>query len=295
MNKTNIFAWLPFITLAALLTGCGGGGSGSATGTMSLSVADTPVDSATSVVVTFTGVQLQGGSGPATTFDFSSPKQIDLLTTQNGNAAALLDGVTLPAGNYQWIRLTVDAGQSTITLGDGSTHSLDIPSGSQTGLKLVSGFTVPDGGHADFTIDFDLHKSITLANGSYKLTPALRLVDNLQAGKISGSAANTFMIDTASIASTTCSPTVYVYSGSNVTPTDINTTSAVQPVTTAPLKLNNATGNFDYTAAFLEPGDYTLAVTCAVNDDPSTADSLTFSSTKNATVTLNTTTTVDFR
>jgi hypothetical protein len=292
MDTMKIGALLSFLTLSTLLAGCGG--SGGTTGTMSLSVADTPVDSASNVVVAFTGVQLQRESGTAKTFNFASPKQIDLMATQNGNAAPLLDGVTVPAGDYQGIRLMIDASQSSITLTDGSVYPLTVPSGSQTGLKLVSDFSVAAGGQADFMIDFNLRKAVTLANDNYILAPALRLVDNQEVGEVAIMVRNTFMIGDASITSATCSPAVYVYSGSNVTPVDINTTSTIQPIETASLSLNGATSNYVYKVAFLAPGDYTVAVTCAANDDPTAVDTLTFSGTKNATVTTGTATSVDF-
>jgi hypothetical protein len=40
-----------------------------------------------------------------------------------------------------------------------------VPSGSETGLKLVSGFTVPSNGVVDYTIDFDLRHAITCPTG----------------------------------------------------------------------------------------------------------------------------------
>lgn len=295
MNKNRFLAFICLLIATAMTAGCGDSSSDSAT--MGLSVADTPVDGATKVTVVFTGVQLHGDSGATTQIDFATPKQIDLMAAQNGSAAVLFSGQTVTAGKYQWIRLLVDTGQSTITLSDGSVHSLTIPSGSRTGLKLVSGFTVAAGSQANFTIDFDLRQAVTLANGGtgqYILKPALRLVDNQQVGRISGTVSNTFTIGTTLVSDTSCGPAVYIYSGANVTPVDINTTSSVQPVTTATLSLNTATGDYDYTAAFIEPGDYTLAVTCAADDDPDVADVLTFSATRNTTVTAGTTSTVNF-
>ena len=284
---------------SVLMSGCNGSGSGGGTqnAAFSLGVADTPVDGATSVVVTFTGVQLQGASGSPTEFDFATPKQIDLMTTGNGDAAMLLNGVSIPAGDYQWIRLMVDMNRSTIALSDGSVHSLVIPSGSQTGLKLVSGFTVAAGGQAAFTIDFNLRQAVVLATGgtgTYMLKPALRLIDNEQVGQVAGSVSHALSIGASSISSASCSPAVYIYSGANVTPVDFNTVSSVQPVTSATLSLNASTGDYDYKAAFLAAGDYTLAMTCAANDDPSAVDTLTFSTAKNATVAVNATTTVNF-
>ena len=66
-----------------------------------------------------------------------------------------------------------------------------VPSGSQTGLKLVRGFTLLAGGSADFTIDFDLRKSVVDPKGGQgmHLKPALRLIDNAQSGTITGTVA----------------------------------------------------------------------------------------------------------
>ena len=286
------------LLLATALTACNGS-SGGGTGALTLAVADTPVDSATHVTVVFTGVEIQpaddmGTGGKPLEFDFSSPKTVDLLDQQQGRSAMLLDGVSLPAGDYAWIRLKIDAGQSSITLSDGSVHSLTIPSGGQTGLKLVSGFTVAAGDTTDFTIDFDLRKSVVLATGNYMLRPALRIVDTLQVGTLEGSVDNTVSIGSLAISDPTCGPAVYIYSGSGVTPVDINATSAVQPLATAALTLDATSGKYDYSEGFLQAGDYTVALVCAAKDDPTTADTLGFSAAKDATVTANTTTTVDF-
>lgn len=271
------------------------GSSDSGNGTLTLAVADTPVDGAMHVTVTFTGVEVQpAGNGQRLEFDFNAPKTVDLLEQQQGRSAVLLDGVSLPAGDYAWIRLKLDQGQSTITLNDGSEHPLTIPSGNQTGLKLVSGFTVAAGNATDFTIDFDLRKSLVLDAGGYKLKPALRLVDSLQVGGLEGSVDNTLAIGGTAISDPACGPAAYIYSGSNVTPVDINTTSTVQPLTTATLTLNATTGKYDYSEAFLQAGDYTVALVCAAKDDPAVAETLTFSAAKNAMVNANSTTTVDF-
>lgn len=286
------------LLLATTLAACNGSSS-SGNGALTLAVADTPVDTATHVTVVFTGVEVQpadsmGSSGKPLEFDFGTPKSVDLMAEQQGRSATLLDGVSLPAGDYAWIRLKIDAGQSSITLTDGSVHPLDIPSGGQTGLKLVSGFTVAAGNTTDFTVDFNLRQSVVLASGTYMLKPALRIVDTLQVGTLAGSVDNTFMIGSVSLSDPACGPAAYIYAGSNVTPVDINAGSAVQPLATATLTLNTTTGKYDYSEGFLATGDYTVALACAAKDDPTTADSLSFSPAKDATVTADTTTTVDF-
>ena len=200
----------------------------------------------------------------------------------------------MPAGDYQWIRLTIDASQSSITLTDGLVYPLTFPSGSQSGLKVVSGFTVAAGSKVDFIIDINLRKAVTLANGSYNLVPTLRLVNNQHLGAIAIMVKKTFMIGGTSITSATCSPAGYIYSGSNVTPVDINTTSTIQPIETTSLSANDTNSNYVYRVAFIAPGDYTVALTCATNDDPTAVDIIKFSATKNATVTTSTPTSINF-
>src|SRR6185437_5344896 len=186
-----------------LLAACGGGMSASrSTAALSLGVVDGPVDSASSVVVSFTGVEVQpSGGGQAVTIKFSTPKTIDLLQEQNGNEASLLDHESVPAGNYDWIRLMLNvAADGTVANSyieiNGAQYPLIIPSGAETGLKLVQGFTMTANQVADFTVDFMLQQSITAPPGQtsggvqeYVLRPALRLVDNVQAGTISGTVA----------------------------------------------------------------------------------------------------------
>ena len=299
------------------LAACNGSGS-SGDGALNLSISDTPVDGAQSVVISFTGVEIQpagteddgsadkgtddsdgmdsedGSGSQRMEFDFATPKQIDLLQQQGTNSAALLSGVSLPAGHYAWIRLKVDASHSSITLLDGSVHPLVIPSGAETGLKLVHGFSVAQGGVVDFTIDFNLRRSITEANGQYILKPVLQVMNDLDVGMLEGSVSNTFTIGSVAVSDPACLPAVYVYSGAGVTPVDINPTSTVQPVASAALKLDNDTGAYMYSVGFLAPGDYTVTLACGADDDPSVTDNLTFATPKDVTVSADTTAVADF-
>lgn len=380
-QRINIYLLLSLALTVAVFAGCNGSSNPSSgpSGTMNLAVSDTPVDGATSVMITFTGVEIQprgqgedqqgddgghecappsvtngmappaqgmpvhsadpgnmdddggndnggddngcdddansgapsGGttSAPASatstgdndaddqgvlSFNFTTPQTIDLMQQQGGNSASLLNGVKLPVGNYAWIRLMVASTGNTITLADGSVHPLVIPSGDESGLKLVHGFTVADGGVVDFTIDFDLRRSVILANGQYFLKPVLRLMNNLDVGRISGTVANTFLIGSTAITDPGCMPAAYIFSGANATPVDINPTSASQPVATAGVKLDDESGDYRFSAGFLAPGAYTVALVCASGDNPATVDTLTFSPPKNVTVASDNTATVSF-
>ncbi|GGX50487.1 DUF4382 domain-containing protein [Saccharospirillum salsuginis] len=299
----------PFKTVAALgmasavLAGCNLESAGSGTGTLSLDITDAPVDEAVAVNVVFEGVIIQSAADNRIEITYDEPKTINLLDLQGGETAALLEGETLAAGDYEWIRLKLDAdegtGSSNIEIGPGpneGTYSLTVPSGQQTGLKLVKGFTIPANGSASFTIDFDLRKSvIKTGNGQYKLKPTLRLVDNTTVGAISGTVAEATIdaINADEAGACDAGMAVYVYEGSDVMADDVGSAGSV-PITTAMVE-QQGSGELGYTAAFLVEGDYTSAFTCdAELDDPEGDDDLSFTGTQNVTVSADATSQADF-
>jgi len=308
---------LAFCTMLAV-AGCGGsdGGSGGAsTGTLSLQITDAAVDTAEHVYIQFSGLEIQSADGKRTTLYYCqdpadatktvlkdtacttppAPKQLDLLALNGGQAEALLNDFTLPSGHYSWIRLMVDTADplDSYIVVLRTRYELTIASGDETGLKLNRGFDVPADGSADFTIDFDLRKSVHVTGtGEYMLRPTLRMVDNTMVGSISGTVG-------ASLVPGGCTPAVYVFEGSGVegsgvTPDDIDGI-APDPVTTAMVKLDSNDGLYKYMAAFLEAGSYTIAFTCdAAADDPIVDNTLAFSGTTPVTVTANTSTVHNF-
>lgn len=286
-TRAMVFAFAPLI-----LSACGGESSN--TGQLSLAVTDAPVDSATAVVVQFTGVELHGPGGQHTV-TFESPKSIDLLALTGTDSQELLDKIELPAGRYHWMRLLVNAERvvidSYIDLEDGSRHSLFIPSGAETGLKLVSGFTIPAGGSADFTIDVDLRKSVHEpegAIGDYLLRPALRIVDSTEVGNISGTVSHA-LVDSE------CSPVVYLFAGANETPDDEDA-NAPNAITSAIPAMNANTGNFDYEIGFVAEGEYTASFSCDGDlDEPDTDDAITFTGMQNVSVTVGEMSVADFQ
>ena len=297
MNRFPTLPWRlaasgPFLLLAA----CGGNGSDTATGAgfLTLGVTDAPVDSAETVVVQFDGVEIQPAAGEPITVGYDAPRQIDLLDQQGGQRELLLDDYALAPGDYGWMRLMVSAGADGVLdswIGiDGAQYELEIPGGDQNGLKLNTPFTVPDGGHVDFTVDFDLRKSVHEPRGHtgpsgdpvYMLRPSLRLVATDQVGAISG------FIDPAVFAGQTCSLprdgyAVYAFDGPAVTPDDIDGIDP-DPVSSTGVELD-ANGQWSWRIAYLPRADYTIAATCQADlDDPETDDSGTVQFTGEASV-----------
>ena len=293
--------------LALSLAACGSGSS-SAPASLNLGVTDGPVTSASAVVVSFTGVELQpSGGGSPVTFSFNSPQTINLLNEQDGNEASLLSGASVPAGKYDWIRLLVNVSSNGTVANsyieiNGAQYPLVIPSGAQTGLKLVQGFTMTANQVADFTIDFMLQQSITAPPGQtssggiqdYILKPALRLINNVQAGTISGTVAlSTLQSVTACLAG---------YSGSGPLPNaqvdifsgTVTPSSSLTPVVEPEIALSSS-GSYAYDQPFLLAGGYTVAVACTSTSSTGTSQVTFIPATGTAaTVTANQTTTVNF-
>jgi hypothetical protein len=270
---------------ASLLAACGSDGGGD-TGQISVAVTDSPVDVADAVVVQFTGVELKPQGGQAFSIDFDVPKTIDLLAYQNGERAVLLDEEEVPAGEYNWMRLKVQAdpdvaGDSYITI-NGADCELEIPSGDERGLQMIRGFTVGVGALTDFTVDFGLRQSVLQPPGqttevpvcdgqAYVLKPVVRLVDNLEVGTISGA------VD-PNLITAQCGDAVEngVYPGNvylfgPVSETYLGPPDDYDVVENDP-DLNALTDamvdpdTFTYTIGFVPAGDYRVAYTCNPDD-----------------------------
>jgi hypothetical protein len=276
------FCLLPVVLVG--LASCGGGSSNASSGALSLSLTDAPVDGASSVVVAFTGIDLQRSDGTVTTITFPSTQYVDLLKLQGGATGALTQNASVPAGSYQWMRLKVLAdknsqNESYITLTDGTQYPLYIPSGAETGLKLVSPFTVAQGSTTSLVIDFNLRKSIVAPVGqdpNYVLKPALRLIDELQVGKISASV-DLAALTTAQLGSgaavSSCKGGLYLFSGASATPDDADgdTTDdgGSDPIVYMPIPYDGVTTAVTLTIPFVAVGSYTVAATCNYDVDAS--------------------------
>lgn len=211
MHRIRVFARILGV-FALTLGGCTNSTSTSATGQVQVRMTDAPADfDAVNIVVTEVSLHRADAADSTSGWEVlsSSAQTYNLLTLQNGVFATIAHA-PVPAGRYSQVRLKIGTG-SSVVLG-GVTFPLTVPSGSQTGIKLVGTFDVPANGTLDLALDFDAGRSIVLTgNAHYMLKPTLRVLPFSTAGAItgtilpSGTAATAFAIQGAdTLSSSTC-------------------------------------------------------------------------------------------
>jgi hypothetical protein len=177
---------LSVVVLGSLLSACGSSTS-TAPATMSVRLVDAPSPGYSEVNVDVQTVEIASSGGWIT---LGTPNRIvNLLALTGGVSSTLVDGATLPAGHYGQMRLVLGS-RNTVKLLDGTIEPLTVPSGQQSGVKLVVSFDVQAGTTYDVYIDFDAHRSVFVheagASGKYILRPTVRAYDRLETGSISG-------------------------------------------------------------------------------------------------------------
>lgn len=108
---------------------------------------------------------------------------IDFLELVNGVTVTLVDD-TIPEGHYEQMRFVL-GDQNTIVV-DSMTYPLTIPSGQQTGVKLNFDFDISQNEFVRLYVDFDVYKSVVVANGEFKLKPSYRVFKEDISGTVAG-------------------------------------------------------------------------------------------------------------
>jgi hypothetical protein len=288
MKRWNVARAVGVVLFGGLLaTACGGGGGGGSGGSGSISVnlTDAPVDSAMEVLVVFTGLELHRTNGESVSIDFGTPRSIDLIKLQGGVTSALTQDATVPVGEYDWMRLKVLAtrnstSESYIRLLSGLQFPLWIPSGAESGLKVNRPFTVAQGSTTRLLVDFDLRKSVHAPPGqepNYILRPTLRLLDQIQVGRIEATV-NLATLTAAQLGATVpvsqCRSGLYLFSGAAATPDDQDGDAAdgADPVIYLPVPNDGVATAPTVSIPFVEVGTYTLAATCNFDVDAADAN-----------------------
>ena len=292
MNIITKRSRLGLATVVAIaLTGCGGSGSDPAEegmGVLNLSVSDAGID-AVKVCIKFDGVQIKpAGEDQPIEITLDEPVTVNLLANQGANAQPIIYE-QIPAGTYQWIRLMVDAARGndagsmdtdrmneecladdgSYLLTENEHYSLFIPSGDQSGLKLIKDIIVPVNASGDYTAEWDLGKSFIAPPGlapDALMKPVVKLVANNEVGTLVGQVADGLANpDPADPAA--CDPRVYVFND-GVEPNPINDPDDPDendPVATGLVTLqeqDDGSMQYRYSIGFLLAGLYDPVFTC---------------------------------
>ncbi len=300
------------IFVSCLLISCGSDSSSDETPTpaepqptpiVSFSISDAPVDSVTSVNVTFSSITLKSddndedddsGLNLPILDDAGNPTTItiNLMDYQNGEQKLIIDNVEVVAGDYKNLILNTSGcpqNQNGSTefcwvVDDEGIKTLKTPSNK---LKLGA-FSVSTQAEQAFTIEFNLRSSMTNTAGgsSYNLKPhGISIVDSAGVGSLTGSVDVNLLTagddcETVYEENTDHGKVIYLYEGEIVQgalmgdefdPDVAQNTipdNVVMPYASDSIALDRDTGIYNYHLAHLPEGDYTVAFSCsAVGDD----------------------------
>ncbi|ASJ98108.1 DUF4382 domain-containing protein [Shewanella marisflavi] len=291
------------IALTSLLAACGGSDDTPETpktGVFSLGVSDNPADVKV-VNIAFKQVVLKGAGEPIS-FDVSEDgelKHVDLLSVQGKEVETLVEGQTIPVGEYQmciYMQNDEDANEegSYVQTMDGNIHGLNTNSKGNCGgigaeeedtgrLFFNKPFTIAAGVN-DFVLEFSLHhlNKPRGNNNFWTLKPtAAQLINTAEVGAINGQISSDVM-DACEVAAggSEFSPAVYLYPTATALENmvDFRPDADVVELQVAPIasaRVNpitddaeNVTG-YEYEFGFVAASTYSLGYTCvAQNDDP---------------------------
>lgn len=234
------------------------------------------------VVAPFMGVEFERSDGGTERFSFDEAERIDLLTFVSGTPVRLLTEEDLPEGTYTGVRLLFDVESSDsayVMDGLGAQRELTVANSDYVPMN----FTVKEdeSSSEDITLTFDLRMSLSVNDENrYSLQPKLRSIRTEEAGELEGFVTAQCI---SAGATTQTEAAVYLFSGRDVTPDDIDG-GGIEPYATTAVVLDG--NGFSYRFRFLAAGTYTAALVCdATGDDPLTDDDLSFRATATVDIT----------
>lgn len=321
MNK--VLSMVMNVSIITALTACGGSSSNNADepvltpapmppteAKVSFSVADAPLDTVTSVNVTFASITLKStnddqddDSGviiPITDSDGNaSTMTIDLMQYQHGDEKLIIENTTVAIGDYSNLILNTSGcpqNQNGSTefcwvIDQDGRKPLKTPSNK---LKLGE-FSVTNVAEQSYTIEFNLRSSlVSTANGaSYNLKPhGVRIIDAMTDSMLFGNIDVNLLTagegcEGVFQADTDHGKVVYLYqhnfanNETMVDEYDVNIAKntlpvdAVKPIASTNVSFDSEQNRYFYNFAHLMAGEYTVAFSCsAIGDDPEEYDSI---------------------
>lgn len=251
-----------FLTTAILmfLMSCNAEGEMSSKGTANVKVTDAAVDfeNVTGVFLSVSEVRLSQGNEIEVVETFDEPVTFDVMAYQNGEAFELGEG-EVDAGSYNGIRLIL-TDDSYILFEDGTTESLNVPSGTSSGYKIQGEFDIQALAYEDIVVDIDLRKALVMTGeGTYKLRPTARLIVENTTSTINGTITSQYDE----------SKTIVAYAYAKGTYEESETNAPVEGETRFENSINSAVvaENGTFTLAYMPEGEYDIIVASYENMD----------------------------
>lgn len=278
-----------YITSALLLCspvlfiGCGGESSTPHYSNVTVAVSDAPVDTASEVVIAFHQIELVQ-EDDSVFIDISSENgakdyaQVDLIQYQNTDTFVLVEDQQVPIGTYQNVILHIspDAGLNYVV--DDTLGQLPL---KQPSNKLRLGELVIEGSDESYVIEFDLRQALVMRgnsnnNNGYILKPhGVTIINNDISSSLAGAVEPNLLLGNE------CNVDglgfVYLYQGHQLDSSlfvdlfdgDIVQNNPVPQGSIAPHASVAVNEQNEYAFGFLEPGEYTVALSCDASGDDS--------------------------
>lgn len=144
----------------------------SGNGSMAVRMKDTPGDfQQVNVEIQQVSVHMSGGNW----IDLPTHAGIyNLLILQNGIDTSLVNTFPLPAGKITQMRLLL--GTHNTVMVDSVVYPLTVPSGTETGIKLIGNETVNPNQLLIVKLDFDANASVVASGTTYQLKPTVKVI-----------------------------------------------------------------------------------------------------------------------
>ncbi len=174
-----------FVTIG--LTGCDLGADLDSPATFEVLMHDAPTDDLEQFNVHVKSIEAQRAGGGWTTI--GEPDEVyNLLELVNGNKVVLGEE-EVESGRYTQVRLILGEDNSVLNK-DGEVSNLSVPSGAQTGIKLIINADLQEGVRYTLNLDFDASRSLIKTgespNINYVLNPVIRAYEEALTGTIGG-------------------------------------------------------------------------------------------------------------